>query len=160
MPDVAHLNDPEHWRQRAKESRAPDEQMSDERAKKIMLRIADDYVELAVRAAAIRAIDEKKGSLNVERARSMLIKDPGFWRQRAKEARRLAEQMIDEKAKHMMLSVAEECDQGGYVPPIARVQRRELHALVADRNEFAHGHAAIGKSSPTHGGAVALTPMT
>jgi hypothetical protein len=61
MPDVLHFNDPEHWRQRAEESRVLAEQMNDERAKKIMLRITDDYVELAVRAA-IRAIDEKRGS--------------------------------------------------------------------------------------------------
>ena len=49
-----------------------------------------------------------------ERARSMPIapdvNDPEYWHQRAKEARRLAERMIDETAKQTMLSVAEECD--------------------------------------------------
>jgi ribosomal protein L17 len=47
----------------------------------------------------------------VQRARSMLVNDPGFWRQRAKEARRLAERMIDETAKQTVLSVAEVCDR-------------------------------------------------
>ena len=37
--------------------------------------------------------------------------DPKYWHQRAKEARRMAERMIDEKAKHTMLSVAEHCDR-------------------------------------------------
>jgi hypothetical protein len=61
MPGGAHLNDPEHWRHRAEETRVLAEQMNDETAKKVMLRIADDYIELAVRAA-IRAADEKKAS--------------------------------------------------------------------------------------------------
>jgi hypothetical protein len=61
MPDVPHFNDPEHWRQLAEECRVLAEQMKDEKARKMMLRIADDYVELAVRAA-IRAAEETKES--------------------------------------------------------------------------------------------------
>ena len=61
MPIAPHLNDPEHWRQRAQESRVLAEQMSDETSKKMMLKIADDYDDLANRAA-IRSIDETKGS--------------------------------------------------------------------------------------------------
>jgi hypothetical protein len=49
--DIAHFNDPEHWRRRAEESRVLAEQMNDEKAKKIMLGIAEDYEKLAVRAA-------------------------------------------------------------------------------------------------------------
>ena len=39
------------------------------------------------------------------------INDPGYWHQRAEEARRLAERMPDETVKQTMLSVAEECDR-------------------------------------------------
>jgi hypothetical protein len=46
-----HLNDPEHWHRRAEEVRLLAEQMNTERTKKEMLKIADDYDELAVRAA-------------------------------------------------------------------------------------------------------------
>ena len=51
MPDAPHFNDPEHWRQRAKEARGLAEQMSDETSRKMMLKIADDYDKLAARAA-------------------------------------------------------------------------------------------------------------
>jgi len=51
MPIAPHFNDPDHWRQRAEESRILAEQMSDETEKKTMLGIADDYDKLAVRAA-------------------------------------------------------------------------------------------------------------
>jgi hypothetical protein len=51
MPIPPHFNDPEHWRRRAEETRVFAEQMNDETAKKLMLRIADDYEELAARAA-------------------------------------------------------------------------------------------------------------
>ena len=47
MPDVAHFKDPEHWRRRAEEARALAEQMASEQHKKMMLKIADDYDDLA-----------------------------------------------------------------------------------------------------------------
>ena len=51
MPDALHFNDPEHWRRRTEESSVLAEQMNDETSKQMMLRIADDYDMLAVRAA-------------------------------------------------------------------------------------------------------------
>jgi len=53
MPNAPH----EHWRQRAEETRAQAKQMSSERSKKMMLKIADDYDDLAVNAAT-RSIDQ------------------------------------------------------------------------------------------------------
>ena len=53
MPIAAHFNDPEL------EARVLAEQMRDETTKKLMLGIADDYDELAVRAAKR---SETKGS--------------------------------------------------------------------------------------------------
>ena len=56
MPIAPHYNDLEHWRQRAEEARVLAEQTSNERAKKTMLTIADDYDELAV-TAVMRSIE-------------------------------------------------------------------------------------------------------
>ena len=39
------------------------------------------------------------------------VNDPKYWQQRAKEARLLAERVIDETAKQTMLSAAEVCDR-------------------------------------------------
>jgi hypothetical protein len=44
------FDDPEHWRDRAKEARAHAEQMTDREAKQTMLGIAEDYEKLARRA--------------------------------------------------------------------------------------------------------------
>ncbi len=45
------INDPAHWRQRAKEARALADQMDDPQSKQAMMRIAEDYERLAERAA-------------------------------------------------------------------------------------------------------------
>jgi hypothetical protein len=52
MPDQSFINDPEHWRERAKDMRALADQVSDLQTKSVMMRIADDYDRLATRAAA------------------------------------------------------------------------------------------------------------
>src|SRR6516162_11127407 len=58
-------------------------------------------------------------SMPINDARSMLINDPGFWRQRAEEARRLAARMTDEMAKqddaHGRGRVRQVCYRGGHV---------------------------------------------
>ena len=46
------INDPKHWRERAKEARAIAGEMKDRQAKQMMLGIARDYVLLAERAEA------------------------------------------------------------------------------------------------------------
>ena len=55
------FNDPKYWHQRAEEARAMAKQMSGELSKKMMLKVADDYDGLAVRAA-VRFINERKRS--------------------------------------------------------------------------------------------------
>jgi hypothetical protein len=60
MRIAPHFNDYKYWHQRAEEIRVLAEQMSTERTKKMMLKISDDYAELAGRAA-MRSIDETKG---------------------------------------------------------------------------------------------------
>jgi hypothetical protein len=49
MPS-SHLNDPEHWRDRAKEARAMAEGMTDSVSKQKMLDVAANYEHLAKRA--------------------------------------------------------------------------------------------------------------
>ena len=44
------INDPKPWRERAEEARAVADAMTDEKSRKMMLRIAGDYEELARRA--------------------------------------------------------------------------------------------------------------
>jgi hypothetical protein len=48
---ISFINDPEHWRTRAEETRTLADQMYDEGSKQMMLRIAADYDRLAERAA-------------------------------------------------------------------------------------------------------------
>lgn len=52
--------DPEYWHQRAEEARVLAEEMSNERIRQAMLKIAEDYDQFAV-SAAIRGIDQTRG---------------------------------------------------------------------------------------------------
>lgn len=49
MPKIP-INDPKHWQERAEEARAMAEQLTDEKSRDAMLRIANDYDKLAERA--------------------------------------------------------------------------------------------------------------
>jgi hypothetical protein len=49
MP-ASFINDPEHWRDRAREKRALAERLKNEQVKQTMLRIANDYERLAEQA--------------------------------------------------------------------------------------------------------------
>jgi hypothetical protein len=46
-----------------------------------------------------------------EHANADLLNDPAHWRQRAQEARRIADQLHDPAAKHTMLEVAQNYEQ-------------------------------------------------
>jgi hypothetical protein len=58
MPSRKFVWDPEHWRFRAEEARAVVDQMTDEGARAIMWRIANDYDRLA-KLAEVQLADQE-----------------------------------------------------------------------------------------------------
>ena len=60
------------------------------------------------------------------------IDDPEYWNERAKEARRLAERMIDETAKETMLSLAEECDEFAVTAAILHFDKLFVRRLIRE----------------------------
>ena len=70
-----HINDPKHWRERAKEARAIADEMNDREAKQTMLGIARDYVRLAERAERGQGVCHSQSSpLPGSRTRAGLLK--------------------------------------------------------------------------------------
>jgi hypothetical protein len=71
-----------------------------------------------------------------ERVRSMPtapdFNDPEYWNERAKEARRLAERMIDETAKETMLSVAVECDEFAVTAAMMHFDKLFVRRLIRE----------------------------
>ena len=59
MSSVPILSNPDHWRNRAEQTRVMANGIDDPVAKQMMLKIADDYEKLAVRAS-LRIIDNTK----------------------------------------------------------------------------------------------------
>jgi hypothetical protein len=63
------------------------------------------------------------------------VNDPEYWDQRAKEARRLAERMIDETAKQTMLSVAEVCDRFAVWAAMRSLEELFVRRLIDETKE-------------------------
>jgi adenylylsulfate kinase-like enzyme len=85
--------------------------------------------------------------MNVETARSMLINDPGFWHQRAEEARRLAERM-KEMAKQTMLMVAKVCDSFAIGAAMCSIYEVALSPVTTERELMLRENRLLESANP------------
>src|SRR5262245_2270365 len=102
------INDPKHWRKRAEEARTIADSTTDEQSKKAMLRIAEDYEELAKRAE--RRLKQQKQQQQQGQPK-VRINDPKHWRARAEEARTVADEMNDPDSRRKMFRIAEDYEE-------------------------------------------------
>jgi predicted Rossmann-fold nucleotide-binding protein len=113
------INDPKHWRERAEEARTVADQTIDTDSKRRMLRIAEDYEELARRAE--RRLKQQRQQQQQQQQPKIPVNDPKHWRERAEEARVHAEQITHPDSKRKMLRIA-----GDYEELARRAERRPL----------------------------------
>jgi predicted Rossmann-fold nucleotide-binding protein len=102
------INDPKYWRERAEEARTVANEMTIPDAKRRTLRIADDYEELARRAE--RRLKQQQQQQQQQQPK-VPINDPKHWRERAEEARTVADQMNDPDSKRKMLRIADDYEE-------------------------------------------------
>src|SRR5262252_2240401 len=100
------INDPKYWRERTEEARTVANEMTIPDAKRRTLRIAEDYEELARRAE--RRLKQQQQQ---QQQPKVPINDPKHWRERAEEARTVADQMDDPDSKRKMLRIADDYEE-------------------------------------------------
>jgi len=98
------IDDPKHWREGAEEARTVANKLTSD-AKCRMLRIAGDYEELARRAE--RRLQQQQQ----QQQPKIPINDPKHWRERAEEARTVADELTDPDAKRRMLRIADDYEE-------------------------------------------------
>jgi len=106
------INDPKYWRERAEEARTVANEMTIPDAKRRTLRIADDYEELARRAERrLKQQRQQQQQQQQQQQPKVPINDPKHWRERAEEARTVADQMNDPDSKRKMLRIADDYEE-------------------------------------------------
>src|SRR5262245_36590033 len=104
------INDPKHWRKRAEEARRVADQMNDPDSKRKMLRIAKDCEELT-RRVELQLKPRQQQQQQQQQQPKIPINDPKHWRERAEQARTVADQMNDPDSKRKMLRIAKDYEE-------------------------------------------------